>query len=202
MMHATVAGVEHVAASPSTRGTCPTCAAPVHAKCGRLITWHWAHISQDDCDPWAEPDTEWHREWQSYAPPHRREVVIGPHRADIVTTSGHVVELQHSSISCDEIHERERFYRRMVWIFDATEAYDSWRLDVRKRRGQNWVTFRWKHPRKTVAACRAPVLLDLDGSQLLRVRKFHAEQPFSGWGHHVSAERIRSWLAAERREVA
>ena len=48
---------------------------------------------------------------------------MGPHRADIVTASGGVVEIQHSPISADVITEREEFYGdRMAWIFDATQA--------------------------------------------------------------------------------
>ena len=46
---------------------------------------------------------------------------MGPHRADIVTASGGVVEIQHSPISVDVITEREEFYgEHMAWIFDAT----------------------------------------------------------------------------------
>jgi hypothetical protein len=46
---------------------------------------------------------------------------MGPHRADVVTASGGVVELQHSPISPEVIAEREAFYgERMAWIFDAT----------------------------------------------------------------------------------
>lgn len=48
---------------------------------------------------------------------------MGPHRADVVTASGGVVELQHSAISPEVITEREEFYgERMAWIFDATKA--------------------------------------------------------------------------------
>ena len=67
--------------------------------------------------------TEWHLGWQRAVPPGRREVVMGPHRADLVTASGGVVEIQHSPISADVITEREEFYGdRMAWIFDATKA--------------------------------------------------------------------------------
>ena len=31
--------------------------------------------------------TEWHLGWQRAVPPERREVVIAPHRADIVTAA-------------------------------------------------------------------------------------------------------------------
>jgi hypothetical protein len=63
-----------------------------------------------------------HWSWQLAAPPERREVVMGPHRADVVAASGGVVELQHSAISPEVIREREDFYgERMAWIFDATK---------------------------------------------------------------------------------
>jgi hypothetical protein len=110
-------------ASPGLKGTCPSCGHPCRPKCGKIIVHHWAHHARADCDPWAEPMTEWHLGWQRAVPPERREVVMGPHRADIVTASGGVVEIQHSPISVDVITEREEFYGdRMAWIFDATGA--------------------------------------------------------------------------------
>ena len=110
-------------ASPGLEGTCPSCGHPCRPKCGQLVIWHWAHHARADCDPWSEPMTEWHLGWQRVVPPERREVVMGPHRADIVTASGGVVEIQHSPISVEVITEREEFYgERMAWIFDATQA--------------------------------------------------------------------------------
>lgn len=111
------------AASSGERALCPACHGEVLAKCGDLIVNHWAHRARD-CDPWSEPETEWHREWKSYAPIHRQEVVIGAHRADIVAANGVVVEIQHSNISGEEIRERERFYKRLLWIFDARAGAD------------------------------------------------------------------------------
>lgn len=144
--------------------------------------WHWAHQSRDECDPWAERDTEWHREWQAVAPIERREVVIGNHRADVVTANGTVVELQHSYLAPDEISERERHYGpRMVWLFDARDAYDRDRFLPRRRR--EFDTFRWKHPRKSIAVCRRPVIPDLGYDRLFLVKKVHSTAPCGGWGH-------------------
>jgi len=99
----------------------------VIAKCGDLVVHHWAHRAAD-CDPWSEPETPWHREWKSHAPQHRQEVVIGRHRADVVAPNGVVVEIQHSNIAGGEVRERERFYKRMLWIFDAREASETGRI--------------------------------------------------------------------------
>ncbi|MBN8609165.1 MAG: hypothetical protein J0L92_01170 [Deltaproteobacteria bacterium] len=118
-----------VEATPGGRAACPGCAEPVVAKCGELVTWHWAHASgRTDCDPWWEPETPWHREWKSHAPLERQEVVRGSHRADVVLPDGYVIELQHSPISPEEIREREAFYGRMAWLFDARDAWSARRL--------------------------------------------------------------------------
>jgi hypothetical protein len=107
-------------ATPHAQGTCPLCESDVVAKCGQIVVHHWAHVSGSECDPWWEPETEWHRHWKSFAA--QTEVSIQNHRADIVTSTGLVVELQHSGISVDEIHERERCYGdRLRWLFDGTD---------------------------------------------------------------------------------
>ena len=116
-----------------------------------------------------------------------------------------VAELQHSCISPAEITERERFYGpSMTWIFDATAAYAAARLDIRPRRrdGRAYSTFRWKQPRKSVAACTARVLLDLGGDRLLEVRKMHPAAPCGGWGHLVSGAEVRAWLHGAGQERA
>lgn len=117
-------------ATPRAVGACPTCGAKLLAKCGRVYAWHWAHEARD-CDPWAEPEGKWHRGWKQLFPAEWREVVIGPHRADLRVPGG-VIELQHSAISADEIETRERFYGRMVWVVDAQhwnlEPHHDWRL--------------------------------------------------------------------------
>jgi hypothetical protein len=178
-------------AFPDAAATCPICRQSVRAKCGQIITWHWAHISTVDCDTWAEADSEWHRSWQNLVPVERREVTIGNHRADILTADGGVVEVQHSTLSPDEIREREDFYGlRMCWIFDATNAFTEERIDLRRKPNSdpNYRTFRWKHPRKSIGACRRPVFLDLGDDQILRIGRIHLTTPCGGWGHRLTRQ--------------
>jgi hypothetical protein len=99
---------------------CPQCSGRVLAKCGSIMAHHWAHLAAD-CDPWSEPITDWHLGWQSLVPPENREVTVGAHRADIKLNDGLVVEIQHSPVSAETIRERERFYKNMIWIFDARD---------------------------------------------------------------------------------
>jgi len=44
---------------------------------------------------------------------------MGPHRADIRTPGGLVVEIQHSGISSEDVAAREAFYGNMVWLLDG-----------------------------------------------------------------------------------
>lgn len=177
-----------VEATPTAHGTCPGCAGEVVAKCGGIVSWHWAHVAGQDCDPWAEPMTEWHREWQGEFPLEQQEVVMGPHRADVVTADGDILEFQHSSISPAEIAEREAFYGdRLFWVFDVTDAYETGRFELRPPSGSGtrW-TFRWKQPRKSIAACRRPVYLDLGGrGEMLRLARIYPDAPCGGWGKYV-----------------
>ena len=121
--------------------------------------------------------------------------MIGGHRADTATTDGVVVELQHSWISVDPKRERERLYRNMVWIFDSTQAHEEQRLDVRTKRDH--VTFQWKHPRKSIAACRRLVLLDL-GKQLLRIRRSHVDAPVANGEPPLPPNTLADWMRGPR----
>jgi competence protein CoiA len=85
---------------------------------------HWAHACRKDCDPWWENETAWHREWKNLFPVKCREIsYTAPdgeiHRADIVTHSGVVIEVQHSQMTDCERLSREAFYQNLVWIIDG-----------------------------------------------------------------------------------
>ena len=186
---------QHVTATSGARGYCPGCAGEVLAKCGAIVAWHWAHVANNgaDCDSWSEAVGAWHLAWQALAPTSCREVTMRPHRADLRSPDGFVIELQASSLSVTDIAAREDFYgREMLWIFDAREALTDDRLTIRPRDG--YVTFRWKHPRKSLTACNRRVLLDIGGGQLLDVRKIHTEAPCGGWGRIIPAAAISAWL--------
>jgi competence protein CoiA len=162
---------QRVRARPGISCICPLCQEPVIPKCGDLVPWHFAHKSNHDCDRFAERESEWHLAWKLLAPPDRREVVMGEHRADVVTPNGRtVVELQHSPISPAIIEERESFYRRpsenrwMVWLFDVRDCQD--RFVIRRNASQSRPDeslYVWKHARKALITARAPVYLDIWG---------------------------------------
>ena len=99
-------------------GFCECCQSRLIPKCGSILRHHWSHQA-GDCDPWGETETEWHRWWKGRAARECCEVVLGKHRADIRRHDGFVIELQHSSISVEDIEAREAFYGDMCWLLDV-----------------------------------------------------------------------------------
>jgi competence CoiA-like predicted nuclease len=174
------------------RGTCAICKCEVVARCGEIMSWHWAHLSGRDCDPWAEHLTEWHIKWQDYLRTYRAADIEVPiirngaaHRADVVMPDGTIIELQHSAITPEQIREREEFYGpKFAWVFDTRDAYEQDRFQPRKKNGKD--TFRWKQPRKSIAFCKRKVFLDLGEGYLFRVAKIYPDAPCGGYGklHH------------------
>lgn len=171
-------------------GWCPTCGERVIPKVGDINIPHWAHQSRSDCDPWSEPESEWHLGWKALVPAEQQEVVMGPHRADIVTRTGRVVELQHSSLDPSQIWERERFYhtRGITWLWDARECAKN--IYLREKDGGGYVTFRWVWPRKRIAKCRQPVFLDLGDDRILHLKQMHTEGMCGGWGYLITRSRF------------
>lgn len=150
---------------PGARAQCPACGGDVLAKCGSIKVWHYSHIAAD-CDPWSEPETEWHLRWKGRFPPECREVVIGNHRADVRTENGVVIEFQHSSISAEEIVEREEFYgNKMIWVVDASRFAQNFEIFGSEK------FFTWKRKQKKWLHSRRPIFFDLS-DRVVFVKKF------------------------------
>jgi len=185
-----------VEASPGIDAVCPCCRTHVIPKCGRVVIHHFAHEHAKDCDPWSEGESAWHSGWKLRWAPEYREVPFELlHRADVYSF-GYVVELQHSSIGVEEIEKREAYYSKaaacgMVWLFDATGPVDGerfWTEPEGPPGAPIHHNFRWFRSRKTIAACRAPLFLDIGGGEVFHVRKFHPGPLTRGWGHIISAD--------------
>ncbi|HEY9826367.1 MAG TPA: competence protein CoiA family protein [Stenomitos sp.] len=173
---------------PGATATCTCCKSPVLAKCGTINVWHWAHENREDCDTWYEPETLWHRNWKEFFPKENQEVVIGNHRADIRTQYG-VIELQNSSISAEEIMERERFYGNMIWVVNAESFLHNFKTKYANT-DFTYETFRWKHARKCWGYAKCPVYLDVGDAWLFLIKKMHFKNGCGGWGVSYSKE----WL--------
>ena len=136
MQYANLGNHKSMPSHTGQRASCPSCDGEVLSKCGELVVHHWAHLCGEDCDPWAEHETEWHREWKNQFPIECREITIRStdsdefHRADVCLPNGTVIEFQHTGLSPEIIRKREDFYSRyangMVWVVDGSEFMERW----------------------------------------------------------------------------
>jgi len=172
----------------------------VLAKCGAIVVHHWAHLADLDCDPWWEHETEWHRAWKALFPVERVEVAIGDHRADIVAASGAVIELQNSAIAPAEIVERERVYRRMVWVLNAA-AFRENLFVMGRYEDSDAFKLRWRNHRSSWRFARKPVFLDLGDAGLetvLGTKAMVFEHPLHGPKYAVRRNDYRANDLEER----
>jgi competence protein CoiA len=189
MLYALNGEGEKVPAMPRGRAFCPVCGSGVIAKCGSKVARHWAHKHSSACDLWSE-ETAWHVAWKSIIRKDRCEVVLRhggvTHRADIVGNRNTVIELQHSSISPDEIRARERFYGKMVWVFDAAGFFGNMVLAPI----DDYVVIAWYYPRTALLLARKPVYLHLPCGNILKLEHTYPKrrgEPLRAWG------RIMGW---------
>lgn len=185
-----------IPAMPGGIGDCPMCRERLIPKCGEIVSWHWSH-RVNDCDPWYEPETEWHLGWKRQVPPSNCEVVMGPHRADMVGRNGIVIELQRASLETWAARERQEFYRArglFLWVFYAAEFREN--LSLRNREGEEidfaddpdrYRSFRWKWPRMSQRML-VPLFWDFDDGWMFEVRKIYAGTPCGGWGYWLRRE--------------
>jgi len=168
-------------ATPNEIGECPLCKGKTISRCGSINKWHWSHKTKKDCDLWYEPETEWHINWKNKFPKKNQEIIIGKHRADIISNNGVIIELQNSPISSDDIINRENFYVKLVWLFNGKNFAKNMEL----RKNENYFTFRWYHPQKSLWFCKKPIYIDFE-SKIFCIRKLYSNLPCGGWGFFVS----------------
>lgn len=156
----------------------------MRAKCGEVLTWHWAHLNAE-CDPWSEPESEWHLAWKARFPEDYQEVVVGPHRADVKGPAA-VLEVQRSQISPEMIREREEFYGEMLWMLrgeDFSERFSTRYL------GQGVYAWEWKRPRPTWATAERRLLIDF--GEIFEITRIDARRtPWTGRGRYVSGSEL------------
>lgn len=179
----------HREAVPRARSTCPHCDGDLIAKCGPIVTWHWAHIASD-CDPWTEPESQWHIDWKKWFELHRGariEVPMGAHRADVVLPDGNIIELQSGYLSVIDILNREAFYGPgLSWLY---RVHWMQRLHFGKK------GFWWKQGAKSMTEHRQPVWWHMN-DELIRVRMnlvIHVEDQ---WG--TTTERVLGSILRRR----
>ena len=176
MKYAAING-KRILSSPGATAWCPNCGEPVRAKCGTKRSWHWAHEAKINCDPWWENETQWHRDWKDQFPQQWQEIIHyddagEKHIADVKTSSGFVLEFQHSVISPKEICAREHFYQNMCWIVDGRRTEKDFLKFENNTFTKDWKN--WQFP----AAYRVPPI-----NRIIPDRWLNCTKPvFFDWG--------------------
>lgn len=160
-----------IGAKPKLKATCPMCAEHLIPKCGEIITWHWSHRSETDCDSWYEPESQWHLNWKQFFSDHGARIEVPlrrgeeRHRADVVLEQKgkwkqRIIELQATYLSATKIREREAFYGpSLIWIYRISSFAD--RIVLGRTLDNGRVGFRVKSGPKSLAAHRRPVYFDV-----------------------------------------
>lgn len=157
-----------VRATPRGSAYCPTCDEALIAKCGSIVTWHWAHHAQPDCDTWHRGETQWHLDWKAryadagYAVELPCTLNGERHRADVVTSRA-VLELQGGSLSAVEIRRREAFYGRdLIWLYRIASFAD--RILLGRNASRGGVGFRVRNGPLSLGLHRRPLYFDVSES--------------------------------------
>lgn len=196
-----------IEAAPGQRAECPHCRAEVLAKCGTVMVWHWAHVSIFDCDSWSEGETAWHMNWKRQFPQECREISVGSHRADVLVKGKTIYEFQSKSLPTPDMLERERYYRRLgyvyFWVFNLSEK--ARHFSLRKSFSDGHWSFRWYHGWKRLDGIAKPFYLDLgsDGLFFVKSIRFDGSRCF-GFGKLKAAGGQYGQLVKheEQKEVA
>jgi len=203
---------EKIEAAPKTRAICPLCEKEVFSKCGEVNVWHWAHLKQESCDNWYEPETKWHKDWKNKFGKELSEIIIEKdgikHIADIFTKDEIVIELQNSPILKPVIRKRELFYgKKMLWIINGIPFKDNFKIYpderylnkyIHKIVGQKLIhqvtgkvvseerneMFNWSWCRKSWNEVLRPVFIDFGDDNLFWVKNGMGTS--HGYGKYVS----------------
>ena len=167
-------------------GICPCCRQSCIPKCGNINIHHWAHITKD-CDNWTEPETLWHKNWKNVFPVATQETIIEKenvkHIADVQLGSGLVIEFQNSPLSLETMLERESFYYNMIWILNA----EKWKDNVVFKDKGEYISFRWKHPRKCWWNSYKPIFWDF-GEMFFQPKRIYDNIPCGGYGYFIDKQ--------------
>lgn len=152
----------------------------MHAKRGSIKAWHFSHTPTGEI-PSCQM-TEWHWRWQEMVKPQMIEVSAKKEgrrrRADVLTSEGLAIEIQHSAITGKEIAGRQEFYGKNIWIFDCREmSHDivfMWREFFVLRLSRPRSRGRTLDPYE-IRETKPPFFLDFGGTQLFEVIKVEDE---------------------------
>lgn len=194
-----------LAPTKGAKGVCPGCGGEMRAKCGSIVAHHWAHVSNKDCDSWAENISPWHAAWQDCFPAECQEVWLGEnneHRAD-VKGDIRILEVQKSPLSPEKIREREEFYGEMAWMLCGEDFISNIEFHSTCRESSHLAkqsqecvlpnltfSFSWKRMRRSWLAAKKPLFIHFPQG----IGFVSEIKDGGGWINFISTEDFASWI--------
>ena len=210
MLYATDETGERIKPYPKERALCPWCKSDMTSVCGDINTWHWRHLTKQNCN--YKGETEWHRAWKTLSEKYgcHVEKIIGngEHIADVVVRDprqckGSIIELQHSSITAEEVIDRCEFYLKnrykTTWLFDFTDKYESGHIEFTELDGTgNPMILNQKWQKRILLSLVSEsfypkfgrIYIDIGKERIFMIRKVYENG--NGWGYFRNKKYIFS----------
>ena len=168
---------QRILASKNARGKCPFCNDIVIACTGEIKNWYWRHEFQAKSDYLSstyENESPWHNTWKHLFGKEFSEIYCSNLKekriADVKLPNGLVIEIQHSYIRPEIIRSRERFHKKLIWVFDASSQVEDGRLRVEED------YYHWIQPRETIKSCTCPIFLDVGFGEVFEIKEIIVER--------------------------
>lgn len=204
---------ERILPNPMTKDViCPLCKQEVIAKCGSIKVWHWAHKNIEDCDTWADAETEWHINWKDKFPHENQETILEKCVSEYCNnnrnTTGKDGHAPCNHINCPdcifEKHRADVLIKGLVIEFQNSpissediikreKFYDRmiWVLNKNTfgkhfniMEYQTLYKFRWKWFPKSWLSSTKPIYIDYGGDMIFRIKQIYSNG--RGWGKLIS----------------
>lgn len=150
---------------------CPFCekeVLPCFSQLGKNNYWRHKIDNNNNCLSYQYPNEGmWHKSIKLSWGIEYTEVYITKgtvkRRADVMLENKLVIEIQNSSINASEIQAREKFYGKIIWLFNAIDAYNNDRITYFNNE------YTWQRPRASIIKCHAPVFIALSENLIMQI---------------------------------
>lgn len=182
------------------RGNCPACGSEVIAKCGSINVHHWAHVVDNNC-PHSGKETDWHISWKAEFDPEWVEVTKDGNRADVLNPNcGYALEIQHSSISTEDILKRQANFKKVIWMINGKPFKHNFHIRVKTNDwGRKYYVYRRMWPRRSLSSCDV-VFIDM-GDSIIHVKSKHADFRWGWLTEYTRDQFIRFFKIKDTRPI-
>ena len=146
--------------SSKEKGFCPICGDELTIKEGSVVNAYYSHLPNSTCGASTGEISEWHLIWQSKFDNTEVYTDDKKHRADVKLKNGLYLEFQNSPIDIYTMRDREKAYKKLFWMFNATNLNISISNNL----------IRWVHPKKQWLFALLPDFYHVHNNLIVQIR--------------------------------